>query len=90
MAQPVSRRAGNPKITKNNAGNQVISAGVSSTFNKNNGTASVNVRVRAIQQRNGDRPINFSTGHTTMKARIRSSVANHTCRNGNSNTYFTN
>ena len=86
IAQPAIRRAGKPNTTKNKAGSQVISAGVSSTFKRNNGKDEVRVKARAIQHRNGERPISLSTGHTSTKARIRPSFANHTCRNGRSRT----
>ena len=79
IAQPIIKRAGNPKTTKKSAGSHVISAGVSYIFNRNNGTASTRVSESANQNLNGARPARRHTGPISMKARKRFSRANQIC-----------
>ena len=82
MAQPTINRAGSPKTTKKSAGSQVISAGVSSIFIRNSGTASASVRRSPNQNMNGALFPSRWTFATSIKAPNRFSLANQTCRKG--------
>ena len=82
MAQPTINRAGSPKTTKKSAGSQVISAGVSSIFIRNSGTASASVRRIPNQNMNGALFPSRWTTATSIKAPNRFSLANQACRKG--------